>query len=146
MPESKYSRKGAQGCTCTLPHKGLVWLWFCFSLNPKALGNPRLKKKQNKTNKPTDFSKQAVFHGFLWPPKFHRNSTACTLQYIRSKPPTKNVLRFVKYLTTPHYEKQRKIIIQWKRRVHFGIEKRSNIMQKVGAISQNNWKMQGITS
>ena len=52
MPESKYSRRGAQGCTCTLPHKGLVWLWFCFSLNPKALGNPRLKKK--KKNKQTD--------------------------------------------------------------------------------------------
>lgn len=51
MPESKYSRKGAQGCTCTLPHKGLVWLWFCFSLNPKALRNPRLKKNKTKQTK-----------------------------------------------------------------------------------------------
>ena len=55
MPESKYSRKGAQGCTCTPPHKGLVWLWFCFSLNPKALGNPWLKKKtKKKQTKQTD--------------------------------------------------------------------------------------------
>ena len=105
------------------------------------------KKEQNKTKQTDRFLETSRFSrvpvASEIPSKFYSLHTSI---YKIETPHKKYVSRFVKYLTTPHYEKQRKIIIQWKRRVHFGIEKRSNIIQKVGAISQNNWKMQGITS